>query len=125
MTLEPIGREGANLLGLHPCIGYFTIAGEPCTYDPGWGSTPCLICWQPLGGVEGSNVGGNLRTISVLHGEDDLSLFYRVHISCAKAHPEEIGDLDASAMHGKRGAYAIDTPPEHPFIGHPSAGLSR
>jgi hypothetical protein len=100
-----IGRTGVNRLGLHPCVGYYddSEAGEP-VYDPGWGATPCLICFKPLGGEPGANVGGNIRTVNVLHGDDNLSMFYRVHISCADAHPDEMEAIDASVMHGPRAA---------------------
>ena len=108
----PLGREGVNRLGLHPCVGYFEKADGPCTYDPGWGSTPCLVCWTPLGGVEGSNVGGNIRTHSLIHATDDLSLFYRTHKSCAENHPDEIEGIDGSVMHGERGRWSDLISPE-------------
>lgn len=109
---EAIGREGSNTLGLHPCVGYFDKPGDEAVYDPGWGSTPCLICWQPLGGIPGPNVGGNIRTHGLLHDEDELSLFYRTHIDCAEAHADEIARLDESVMHGPRGAWDPSVTPE-------------
>jgi hypothetical protein len=110
--MKPIGREGMNALGLHPCVGYFDAPHEPCVYDPGWGSTPCLICWKPLGGKDGPNAGGNIRTIGLLHGDDNLSLFYRVHITCAEADPAATSKIDGSVMHGARDIWDSIVTPE-------------
>jgi hypothetical protein len=105
---EP-GREGRNILGLHPCVGYFDAPDQPCVYDPGWGSTPCLVCWRPLAGDDGPNE-GRISTIDLLHDSDGLSLFYRVHTACKR--PDEMAAIDASVMHGTRGTYDPDLVPE-------------
>lgn len=102
-----IGRTGENRLGLHPCVGYYERPDQQIpTYDPGWGATPCLVCWKPLGGVEGANEGGDIRTHGALsHGDaGPLSVFYRTHKSCADAHPDDIDRIEGSVVHGERGA---------------------
>lgn len=84
------------MIGLkHKDVGYFTSAGqiEP-VHDPGPG-TLCPICGDLLGQ-------DNVRTYSLMplgEGAPVLSVFYRVHITCANAAGEkQIEALDEQAL---------------------------
>lgn len=70
-------------------VGYYDTTSGPPKYDPG--IRPCLLCGVPW-------TDEDVRTHSI-RGDDNKSLFWRAHRTCAvAATPEEITAVDLAVF---------------------------
>jgi len=84
----------------HELVGYFTHTGATPEYDPPH-EGPCLVCWKPL-------TTDDIRTISVMPTEKPISLFFRVHRTCAESDPNAVEEIESAIIDGEfpRSKYA-------------------
>lgn len=79
----------------HELVGYFTDPAqtEPA-YDPPH-DAPCLVCWHPV-------TENDVRTISLAPLERAVvSVFFRVHRSCAGTDPEAVEEIEHRIIEGE------------------------
>ena len=83
-------------------VGYFLPGQKDPTYNPR-PDAPCPICDKPCTPEDTATTNIAWHPLRVLTGGtlEPLSLFYRVHQSCAKAYPSRLAIADMFAMrHG-------------------------